>query len=163
MAVLGRRVVNPLEGLLRQGLTPERLAFSLALGAALGLFPVIGATTLLCAGAGAWFRLNHPALQLANYLVYPVQLPLILVFVRLGEGLLGASPVPFSVSELLAAFRADPFVFLRQFGATGLHGVLGWFLAAPALAALLYAACLFPLRAAAARLALRPIAGAEVA
>jgi hypothetical protein len=56
-----RRVLDALVGLLAQGLTPERLAVSLVLG----LFPVVGVTTLLCLAAGFAFRLNHVALQLA--------------------------------------------------------------------------------------------------
>jgi uncharacterized protein (DUF2062 family) len=57
-----RRVLDPLVDLLAQGLTPERLALSLAVGLVLGLFPVVGLTTLLCLAAGFAFRLNHVAL-----------------------------------------------------------------------------------------------------
>ena len=88
-----RRVVDPLVDLLAQGLTPERLALSLAAGLVLGLFPIVGVTTLLCVAAGFAFRLNHLALQLANHLAYPLQLPLVLAFVRLGERLVGAPRV----------------------------------------------------------------------
>ena len=80
---LRRRLADPVLALLKQGLTPEKLALSLALGAILGVFPVLGATTALCLGAGLAFRLSHPALQIANLAVYPLQIPLILVFVRL--------------------------------------------------------------------------------
>src|SRR5512134_1071225 len=90
-----RRVGDPIVALLRQGLTPEALALSLAVGLVLGVFPIIGATTILCGLAGSVFRLNHVALQLANYLAYPLQVPLILAFVRLGEGLLRAPRVTF--------------------------------------------------------------------
>ena len=47
-----RRLGDPLVSLLAQGLTPERLALSLAAGLVLGLFPIVGATTLLCLAAG---------------------------------------------------------------------------------------------------------------
>src|SRR3981081_2804173 len=40
-----RRLVRPLLDLLRQGATPEKLALSVALGAMLGVFPMLGATT----------------------------------------------------------------------------------------------------------------------
>ena len=62
-----RRVVDPLLSLLRQGLSPERLALSVAVGIALGVLPVLGTTTLLCTLAAILFRLNVPAMQLVNY------------------------------------------------------------------------------------------------
>jgi uncharacterized protein (DUF2062 family) len=130
-----RRVGEPLVALLAEGLTPDRLALGLAAGFVLGLFPIIGATTLLCVAAGVAFRLNHVALQLANHLAYPLQLPLVLVFVRLGERLVGAPPVPFDPLILVHHFQRDPAGFLRAFGLTGLHGILGWSLVAPVLLA----------------------------
>jgi uncharacterized protein (DUF2062 family) len=136
--LLRRRVADPLLLLLGQGLTPERLALSLALGATLGLFPVLGATTALCVAAGIALRLSHPALQLANYAVYPLQVPLVLVFVRLGEGMVGAAPMPFSVERLVVALREDPLAFLTRFGWTGLHGILGWLTVAPLVGGALY-------------------------
>ena len=117
--------------LLEQGLTPERLALSLAVGLVLGLFPVVGVTTLLCVAAGFVFRLNHLALQLANHLAYPLQLPLVLAFVRLGERLVGAPRVSFDPLELVRHFERDAAGFLREFGLTGLHGILGWSTVAP--------------------------------
>jgi uncharacterized protein (DUF2062 family) len=40
-----RHLVRPILDLLRQGVTPEKIALSLALGMALGVFPVLGSTT----------------------------------------------------------------------------------------------------------------------
>jgi uncharacterized protein (DUF2062 family) len=141
-----RRVLDPVVSLLVQGLSPETLALSLAVGLVCGLFPIIGATTALCVLAGSAFRLNHVAVQLANYLVYPLQLPLILAFVRLGEGLLRAPRVTFDPVTLVRHFQRDPAGFLREFGLTGVHGILGWSLVAPAVLLVLYLALRPPLR-----------------
>ena len=141
-----RRVRDPIVSLLGQGLTPETLALSFATGLVLGVFPIIGATTILCFLAGAVFRLNHVALQLANHLAYPLQIPLILAFVRLGEGLLRAPRVTFDPIALVRHFQRDPVGFLREFGVTGLHGILGWSLVAPAVLLVLYLALRPPLR-----------------
>lgn len=92
MAFLRGRVFDPLASLLQRGLTPKKLAQSLATGAVLGNFPVLGTTTALCVLAGAVFKLNHVAVQLANWLMYPTQLPLIYVFMRLGGRLTGVEP-----------------------------------------------------------------------
>jgi uncharacterized protein (DUF2062 family) len=144
--LLRRRVGDPLLLLLSQGLAPETLALSLALGATLGLLPVLGATTALCAAVGIALRLNHPALQLANYVVCPLQIPLLLVFVRLGETMVGATPMPFSVEGLVTYLREDPLAFLARFGWTGIHGILGWLTVAPLIGGALYVGLLPLLR-----------------
>ncbi len=64
-----RRLVQPVVALLTQGVTPEKIALSLAMGIGLGIFPVLGSTTLLCAAAAIIFRLNLPAIQLINFFV----------------------------------------------------------------------------------------------
>ena len=136
---LRERITEGLSALLRQGASPEGLALSLAVGACLGLFPILGATTFLCLLVGAVFRLNHAALQLANYAMAALQLVLILAFVRLGEWLTGAPAMPLNPLELGSLFRANPSAFLARFGLTGLRGILGWSLVAPFLGLLLFA------------------------
>jgi hypothetical protein len=42
-----RRVVDPILGLMTQGITPEKIALSLAFGIVLGVFPMLGSTTIL--------------------------------------------------------------------------------------------------------------------
>lgn len=134
-----RRVVAPVVAQLRQGITPEQVALTLALGGVLGIFPILGATTVLCGVAGVWLRLNQPLIQLVNYLVYPAQILLLIPFYRAGERLFGADPVPIvNVPDLIARFGADPLQFVVDYGRVGLYGIAVWCLVAPALAALGY-------------------------
>ena len=77
---------------LRQGISPQRLALTLALGFAIGCIPVLGIPTVLCAALAMSLRLNMPAIQAANYLAMPLQLFLIVPFVRLGGWLLASGP-----------------------------------------------------------------------
>lgn len=143
----------PLLAQLRQGITPEQLALTLALGAVLGVFPILGATTALCAVAGIALRLNQPIIQLVNYLLYPLQIALLLPFYRAGEKLFGAEPVPiFSVTELITRFQAGPGQFMLDYGSVALYGITVWALLAPVAAGLIYLLARPPLRAAAARL-----------
>ena len=135
-----RRVVAPVVAQLRQGITPEQVALTLALGGVLGIFPILGATTALCAIVGIRLRLNQPLIQLVNYLVYPLQILLLIPFYRAGERLFGAEPVPIvNVPDLVARFGADPWQFLLDYGLVGLYGIAVWCLVAPALVALGYA------------------------
>jgi uncharacterized protein (DUF2062 family) len=72
---------------LRQGISPRRLALTLALGFAVGCIPVVGIPTVLCAALALALRLNLPVIQMANYIAMPLQLILIVPFVRLGRWL----------------------------------------------------------------------------
>lgn len=69
---------------LRQGISPRRLALTLALGFAIGCLPVVGIPTALCFMVALTLKLNLPAIQVANYVAMPLQVLLILPFVRLG-------------------------------------------------------------------------------
>ena len=84
---LQRRLIAPLLALMRQGVTPRTLALSLALGIMLGLIPVLGVSSALCALAALTWQLNMPAIQLVNYLLTPLQLLLIIPFLRFGPRL----------------------------------------------------------------------------
>ena len=51
---------------LSQGVSPRRLALTLALGLAIGCIPVFGISTLVCLAIAFAMRLNLPAIQAAN-------------------------------------------------------------------------------------------------
>jgi hypothetical protein len=74
---------------LQQGISPRRLALTLALGFAIGCIPVIGIPTVLCAALALILGLNQPAIQAANYAAMPLQLLLIVPFMRLGKWIFG--------------------------------------------------------------------------
>lgn len=152
-----RWLVEPIVAQLRQGITPERIALTLALASVISVFPILGATTLLCALVAIRLRLNQPLIQLANYLFYPVQLILLLPFYRAGETLFGQPHLPiFSIPELLARFKAGPLQFIADYGMTALYGIAVWALVAPFIAALLYFALRPLLRGLARRARIRP-------
>ena len=130
---------------LMQGVTPQKIALSIALGLSLGIIPILGVTTALCAIAAIRLKLNQPAIQLVNWLVYPLQLGLMLVFVRIGEWLMHAPRVVFSV-QLLLKFHASPAKFFEQFGMTILHGLAAWLLIAPILTGIIYSLLMPPLK-----------------
>ncbi len=126
-----RWIVAPVKAQLTQGISVERISWTIALGTVLGVFPIMGTPTLVCLLAGWAFRLNHVVMQVFKELVYPLHLALILVFIRLGERLTGAPLISFSIPELLGKFKADPLQFAGDFGLAAWHGVVAWLLIAP--------------------------------
>src|SRR5579862_4910652 len=96
-----RRVIGLIVAQLTQGVTPSKIALTIALGVTLGVFPILGATTVLCAIVGIWLKLNQPIIQFINWIISALQLSLILVFVRIGEWIVHAEPVMFSVPEMI--------------------------------------------------------------
>jgi len=110
----------------------EKLAASLALGFVLGLFPVFGIPTVLCGAAAALWRLNLPALQLMNYLAYPLQIALLWPFARLGGALFGVSHGLRGLAGLTAMALHTAvawFCFAAPAGLIlyfGLHQILRW-------------------------------------
>jgi uncharacterized protein (DUF2062 family) len=77
---------------LRQGISPQRLALTLALGFAIGCIPIVGITTAVCLLVATCLHLNFPAIQAANWIAMPFQVALVVPFVRLGGRLFGFGP-----------------------------------------------------------------------
>jgi uncharacterized protein (DUF2062 family) len=134
-----RRVIAPIRAQLTQGVAPDQVAATLGVGAACALFPFLGATSLLNLIVGVSLRLNQPILQALNLLLGPVQLALILVYVRVGEVVWGSTGQQFTIGEMIRAFGEQSFrEFLRQFGWAGIHGLTAWAISAPIIVALVY-------------------------
>jgi uncharacterized protein (DUF2062 family) len=123
---------------LKQGISPELLGLSIALGAVIGILPVLGATTLLCAAAAILLRLNLPVIQLSNYLVYPLQIVLLIPFVRLGAFLFQVEAPPLSIETLGALFQQDFWGTVVSFFETILYAIAAWLLVSIPLFVVIY-------------------------
>ena len=134
-----RRVVVPLTTQLTQGATPDRLAFTVAVGATAAIFPLLGATTAVTLVAGLSMRLNQVVLHTINQLLAPVQLALILVYVRAGEWVWRTPADHFSVADIVRTFHQSGLGdFIRRFGWAGVHAVSAWALSAPLVVGVIY-------------------------
>ncbi len=135
-----RRLLDPILAQLTQGVTPDKIAATLAVGTACAMFPFLGATALLCLLVGIPLRMNQPILQTLNQLLGPLHLVMILVYVRIGEWLWRApDDRQFSVTGMIRDFADLSFgEFLQKFGLAGLHAFTAWALTAPLLVALVY-------------------------
>jgi uncharacterized protein (DUF2062 family) len=132
-------VAEPVLAQLRQGITPDKLALSLALGVVLSAIPVLGITALFCVAAAAALRLNQPAILAANYAATPLQVVLFVPFFRAGAWAFGAPPVSFSLEQVRAELQAGIWPTIVRYWDANLRAVGVWALAAPVAAFLLFA------------------------
>ncbi|WP_201980191.1 DUF2062 domain-containing protein [Hymenobacter rubidus] len=152
-----RRVLDPLVGLLRQGLAPEQLALTVALGVVVGVLPLLGGTTLLAVFVALRLRLNVAALQLICHLLTPLQLLLLLPLLRLGARLLGgATAQDMTVDSLRHLLATNWRGALRLLWRAELGALLLWLVGGAVAVGVLYVVLKPVFRRLAARTATEP-------
>jgi uncharacterized protein (DUF2062 family) len=139
-----RRGVLPILALLRMGATPRSLAWSIAAGLLIGINPVVGSTTLLCLAVTIRFRLNVVATQIANHAMFPLELALVVPFIRLGSRIFRTAAMPLAPRVLLQAARTAPLSLMRDLWMWLWHAFVLW-AAIALIAAPLIALALTPL------------------
>jgi uncharacterized protein (DUF2062 family) len=136
-----RRVVDPVVAQLTQGITPEKIALTIAVGSALANFPVIG-TAWLCLLAGIILRLNQPIIQTVNILFTPIHLLLIPNFFYWGNKLFGVSQprlgMRHSAELMWNLLLHEPTMFFHRFGMLVFHATVVWALVAPIWSVIIY-------------------------
>ena len=125
-----RRGVLPILALLRMGATPRSLAWSIAAGMLIGINPVIGSTTVLCLAAAFSLRLNVVASQIANHAMFPLELALVIPFIRLGSRVFHTAVMPLSPHLFFQAARSAPLALTRQIWLWEWHAFVLWAVAA---------------------------------
>lgn len=120
------KLIDPILGFLKQGMTPNKLALSISLGFCFGLFPVVGITTLICFAISILLRLNVAAMQLINYIVYPIQLIILIPLIHLGSSISDINPIPYSVQEMIEIMNQNFFEAFELLGIAILMGILAW-------------------------------------
>lgn len=108
---------------LKTGTSPEKIALSLAIGGAIGIFPLIGTTMALCAFLGFILRLNPVSIQIANYAMYPFQVILIVPFLKLGAYLSGKE---LDLAWAYKLVEGDNSQVLEGLSHSAGYAVLGW-------------------------------------
>jgi uncharacterized protein (DUF2062 family) len=133
-----KKFIRPLVNLLKQGMDPSRLSLALTSGAIIGVFPILGIATVVCGGIAAFFSLNHPAIQFANYVVFPMQLVLFFPFLTLEETVTGNSLDEISKTKLVETFNLGFLPAVEELTQYFMLASLGWTLALVPLFAILY-------------------------
>ena len=128
---------------MRMGLRPSGIAAAISFGIVMGVFPIYGPVSLLCLALAALFRLNLPTAFAAYYSMTFTKPILIIPFLRMGEFLFQADPMPLSLAQLTTRFVSDTLGTLSEFGWSFVHAMAGWLFVAPFLIGLLYPVTLF--------------------
>lgn len=121
-----KKLKETIKNQITQGATPEKISQSLSAGILIGCFPLLGFATGLAAVFGIVLKLNHLILQTVNYMMYPVQIVLIPVYIKVVSLIVDVGDVPIRPDLILQAFQADWVQFLKTYSLIGLYAVILW-------------------------------------
>ena len=119
------KVLRPLLRLLRGGVTPRRMAWSLALGMAIGINPSVGLTTLLVVLLAWMFGLNQVASQIGTHVVAPLHVVLFLPFIQLGVYLFHTRRLPLSRAQI-KHLSHHPLLMVKEIWKWEWHALIVW-------------------------------------
>ena len=131
MEMNGPKMLLPV-GALFSGEEPMwKTAWTAALGFAIGMFPLIGVTTIVCVLLAGVLRLRQAPIQLGNYAALPLQIILLIPCLRLGERITGAERFVFDPLQLLKSFPTVSETTAHAVVMAQWHMIEGWAVMAP--------------------------------
>lgn len=120
------------------GITPQKLAVTLALGIVIGIMPLFGPITLLCTVFSIRFKLNLPAMLTICYLMGPLHIALYIPFIQLGLYVFDFISFKLSFDQVRQLFEQDWLLALKTIWLANLAGVLAWLVLAGPLTYICY-------------------------
>jgi uncharacterized protein (DUF2062 family) len=141
-----RKLIQPFIELLKQGVTPEKIALTVALGVSIGVTPVIGSTTMLCTLAAISLRLNLPAILLVNGVVYPLQLTLLVPFLRAGAWMFRLEGPKLTIGQIFNLIRANVWHATVTLWIATMHALVVWLIAGCVVSSTVYLVLVILLR-----------------
>lgn len=121
-----KKYFQKIKDFFKQGSSPKAMALSTTIGILLGLFPVLGITTWVIPLIALRLRLNVALMLALSYLAWPLQVLLIIPFLRFGEWLWEMPPFPLSLEKLQTAFETSFLGAMNDFWAANLCAAAGW-------------------------------------
>jgi hypothetical protein len=134
------RFLSKLKSFLQMGLTPDAMAWGVAVGLVVGIFPIFGLTTLVAAIVALIFRLNMPLVQGVNYLMTPFHVLMIIPWIRIGCWIFGWPGGHLTPAEILKHFTHDGWSAVIILWEITMRAVGAWCLMLPVALPLLYLA-----------------------
>jgi len=140
------RILTPVSNIRKQGFSSETLALSISIGIIGGAFPVLGLASYMCLLLTLTFRQNIIIVQVINWLVYPIQILLLIPFMKLGNAIFGGSDMTLTFHQVVVAFQSGILNGLKLIGIISLYGVIAWVVIAIPALFILYSLFLFLFR-----------------
>lgn len=132
------KVKDKTTALLKQGLTPKELSQSIIVSGLISTIPILGVSTFMITTVSLKRKLNLPVMISLSYLMWPVQILLIIPFIRVGEFIFSVPRNPHTVDEIINSFQNSFFQTLSHLSFELLCGLGGWLLTAVPLAVVIY-------------------------
>ena len=140
------KVKDKTTALLKQGLTPKELSQSIIVSGLISTIPILGVSTFMITTVSFKRKLNLPVMIALSYLMWPVQIMLIIPFIRVGEFIFSVPRNHHTVEEIITSFQNSFFQTLSQLFFELLCGLGGWLLTAVPISIVIYWVSLLFLR-----------------
>jgi len=140
ISAIKTKILSLVKSMLKEGMSLRKIALCISLGFVLGIFPILGTTTMLCTVAALALRLNLPAIQVVNYIVYPLQLVMLAPFYSAGNWLFKQQGVPLINTYLIGFLKNDFWGSMANLWDLTLYAILAWLAISPLLILMLYSA-----------------------
>lgn len=124
--------------LFKQGLTPNELSQSIIVSGLISIIPILGVSTFMITTISLKSKLNLPVMIALSYLMWPVQILLIIPFIQVGEFIFSVPRNHHTVEEIISSFQNSFFQTLSQLSFELLCGFGGWLLTTVPLAVVVY-------------------------
>jgi uncharacterized protein (DUF2062 family) len=114
--------------LFKQGLSPMLLSQSIIASGALSIIPILGVSTFILTALSIKKKLNLPIMIAISYLMWPIQILLIIPFIRMGEFIFSVPSSHHTAEEIINSFQNNFFQTLSHLSFELLCGLGGWLL-----------------------------------
>ena len=132
--------------LFKQGLTPIELTQSIIVSGLISTIPILGVSTFLLTALSLKRKLNLPIMIAQSYIMWPIQVVMIIPFINIGEFIFSVPKTNHSAQEIIASFQNSFFATLSHLSFELLCGFGGWLLTAVPFSAGLYLVSIFILK-----------------
>ena len=130
MKAILNKVIDKTTALLKQGLTPKHLSQSIIVSGLISIIPILGVSTFMITAVSLKRKLNLPVMISLSYLMWPIQVLMIIPFIRMGEFIFSVPRHHHTVEEIISSFQNSFFQTLSQLSFELLCGLSGWLLTA---------------------------------
>jgi uncharacterized protein (DUF2062 family) len=129
--------------LFKQGLTPIELTQSILVSVLISIIPILGVTTILLTVLSLKRKLNFPIMIALSYIIWPLQILMIIPFINIGEYIFSVPQSHHSVEEIITSFQDSFFGTISRLSFELLCGFGGWLFTAVPIFIIIYLASNF--------------------